>query len=682
VTSSALLPQRLCGFFLIALCLSILGCSPNVPSTSPVAGGRLRGNIHGGQQPITGSTIQLYAAGTTGYGTSATALLSSLVVSDATGSFTITGDYTCPSSSSQLYIVATGGNPGLGPGTNNAAIALMAALGPCSLHGSQYTLDPNSFISINEVTTVASVYALAAFMGGDATHVGTSSTNAVGLANAFQMVNNLVNTTTGAALSVTPAGNGIAPQAAINTLGNIVASCVNSDGTGSACVALAAAATPSGGAAPTDTIQGIFNVARNPANNVGALYALGSATPPFQPTLSAAPNDWVLAVTYSGGALTGIGTGVTSVGQGLIAIDALGDVWIPNSPGGGAYSVTELSSNGAILSGANGYTGGGLNAPTGLAIDPAGNAWVSGTGNVVKFSSSGSVLSGANGYTGGGLNMPGAIALDGQGNAWVSDGGSKSVIKLDNSGNILSGALGFSPGSGITPEGLGVDAVGNVWIGTNNGANGGPVVEFNNGGTVISGSGYTVTDFGPQSVVFDGSGNVWTNTGFGHPVSSQLGLNNVAKLSSSGVQLSPSGGYANCVSPGIVGGLNIICLYWAPNAFALDGAGNVWSEAVWETSVNGRVPNPMISGAVAEMSNTGTILSGAKGYTGTTTLGVLSPIGQNGPGSVPKSIAIDGGGNVWVLLSGGSLAEFIGAATPVVTPFSLGVKNGTLGSRP
>jgi hypothetical protein len=677
VIFSACSPLRLC-IALAALSVTIIGCSANLPSNSPVAGGQLRGNIHGGQQPISGSTLQLYAAGTTGYGSSATALLSSPVVSDAGGGFTITGDYTCPSSSSQLYIVATGGNPGLAPGTNNAVIALMAALGPCSLHGSQYTLDPNAFISINEVTTVASVYSLAAFMGGDATHVGTSSTNAVGLANAFQMVNNLVNTTSGAALSVTPAGNGTSPQAAINTLANIAASCVNSDGTGSACVGLAAAATPSGETAPTDTIQGLINVARNPANNVGALYALASATPPFQPTLSAAPNDWVMAVTYSGGALTGVGTGVTSVGQGLIAIDASGDVWIPNSPGGAPSSVTELSSNGAILSGANGYGGGGLNAPVGLAIDPAGNAWVAGAGNVVKFSSSGSVLSGTNGYTGGGLNTPAAIVLDGQGNAWVSDTGSKSVIELDNSGNILSGVSGFSPGTGITPEGLSVDRAGDVWMGTNNGV----VVEFNNSGTVISGSGYAVTDFGPESVAFDGSGNAWTNTGFGYPVSSTLGLNNVAKLSSSGAQLSPSGGYANCVSPGIVGGLNIICLYWAPNVFALDGAGNVWSEVVWETKVNGRIPNPMISGAVAEMSNTGAILSGAKGYTGTTTLGLLSPLLGSGPGTIPRSVAIDGGGNVWVLLSSGTVAEFIGAATPVVTPFSLGVRNGTLGSRP
>ena len=137
---------RLRGVFLAMLCVSLAGCGANLTSNSSLAGGSLRGNLHGGQQPISGASVQLYAAGTTGYGSSATALLSSPVITYANGAFSITGGYTCPSSTSQLYIVATGGNPGLAPGTNNAAIALMAALGPCSLHGGGYTLDPNSFI--------------------------------------------------------------------------------------------------------------------------------------------------------------------------------------------------------------------------------------------------------------------------------------------------------------------------------------------------------------------------------------------------------------------------------------------------------------------------------------------------------------------------------------------------------
>jgi streptogramin lyase len=652
----------LSGAFLTALCVSLLGCGAGVSSSSgPLSGGALRGGVHGGQQPIVGATIQLYAAGTAGYASSATPLLTSAVTTDATGSFSITGDYTCPSSTSQVYLVATGGNPGLAPGTNNAAIALMAALGPCSLHGSQYTLDPNSFITINEVTTVASVYALAAFMGGDAAHVGTSSTNAVGLVNAFQMVTNLVNTTTGAALSVTPAGNGTPPQAAINTLGNIVVSCVNSTGTTGPCIALAAAATPSGGTAPTDTIQGILNVARNPANNVSALFALSSPTPPFQPTLSTAPNDWILAVTYATG-----GSFPTH-----IALDASGNAWMTSSSVNGAPdSVTELNSNGAILSGANGYSIGNLTNPSGIAIDPTGNVWVSGTGAVVKLSSNGTLLSGTNGFTGGGLTTPFGIALDGQGNAWVSDSGSKTLIKLDSGGNILSGASGFTTGSTFSPMGVAIDRSGDAWV-----VDGSNLAEFNNSGAVLSGSGYP-TGLTSTLVAFDVTGDAWVSAALcctpGQP---QLGFTNVAKVSSSGMQISPPGGYPNCTS------INrpppapsTLCIGWNPNPFAVDGAGNVWGEAVWENLFRGQ--SQSISLAISELSNTGTNLSGSNGLTGGANW-ILSSFSHSSPGF----LAIDGGGNVWVISGGGAL-EFIGAATPVVTPFSVGVKNRTLGARP
>ena len=66
-------------------------------------------------------------------------------------------------------------------------------------------------------------------------------------------------------------------------------------------------------------------------------------------------------------------------------------------------SVTELSDAGTVLSGATGYTGGGMSFALGIAIDPSGNAWVTayGNSNVVKLSSSGTILSGANGFTGG-----------------------------------------------------------------------------------------------------------------------------------------------------------------------------------------------------------------------------------------------------------------------------------------
>jgi len=651
VTLSALSLQRLCGVVLAALCGSILGCSMNVSPTSSLAGGQLRGNVHGGQQPISGASVQLYAAGTTGYGSSATALLSSPVTTDATGSFSITGGYVCPSQSSQLYIVATGGNPGLAPGTNNAASWLMTALGPCSLHSGQFTLDPNSFITINEVTTVASVYALTPFMGADATHLGTSSGNAVGLVNSFQTVNNLVDTAAGTALTVTPAGNGTVPQNKINTLANIVSSCVNSNGTGSACVALAAAATPTAGTPPTNTIQGILNVARNPSNNVSTLYGLSSPTPPFQPTLSAPPNDWALALNYTGGGL--------SDPQGL-AIDGVGNIWIANSGTGvNTSTVTELSNNGTVLSGANGYTGGGMSFAIGIAIDQDGDAWVTayGNSNVVKLSASGANLSGPNGFTGGGLNTPMGIAIDGSGNAWVTDTGSQSVIKLSNSGTILSGASGFTAGGSTDPISIAIDSTGNAWV-ANESDN--TITELSTSGAVLSGStGYFLGgQVHPISIGLDSAGHVWFMNGFGDAA---------FEMNSSGSLISPAAGYPTCVSPNppVLPGRRCQTSFVFP--MAIDGAGNIWPGTANDFfSAQGSLTSRVFG--VAELNNSGSIISGSSGYA--TATGA-------------SAIAVDGSGNIWGdNAAGNNVIELIGAGTPVVTPFSVGLMNGTLGTRP
>jgi len=141
------------------------------------------GMVHGGQQPVAGATIQLYAVGTTGDGAASTPLLSPATVSDANGAFNITGTYTCPSSSSLVYIVANGGNPGLAAGTNNAALSLMAALGPCG------NLTASTFIFVNEITTIAAVYPLAPFMTSSSA-IGSSSTDVAALASAFTVASN------------------------------------------------------------------------------------------------------------------------------------------------------------------------------------------------------------------------------------------------------------------------------------------------------------------------------------------------------------------------------------------------------------------------------------------------------------------------------------------------------------
>ena len=122
-----------------------------------------------------------------------------------------------------MYLTASGGNPGLTAGTNNSAISLVATLTDCN------TLKANAattFITINEVTTVAATYALVQFIGAGG--IGAISYANAGLVNAFATVHNLVNTSTGVALATTPNGNGVVPQQEINTLADLLVPCVNS----------------------------------------------------------------------------------------------------------------------------------------------------------------------------------------------------------------------------------------------------------------------------------------------------------------------------------------------------------------------------------------------------------------------------------------------------------------------
>ena len=157
-----------------------------------------RARISGGIQPISNGSIQLYTPGTNGYGSASTPLLNQPVTTDANGSFSFGGDFSCPSPTTPVYLVATGGNPGLAPGTNNSAIALMGLLGQCG------TLTSTSFFNIGERSTVAAVWALAPFMV-DYAHIGTSHGNVQGLLNAFTAAQNLVDIHSGSAPGTAPA---------------------------------------------------------------------------------------------------------------------------------------------------------------------------------------------------------------------------------------------------------------------------------------------------------------------------------------------------------------------------------------------------------------------------------------------------------------------------------------------
>jgi hypothetical protein len=295
---------------------------------------------------VTGSTVQLYAAGSSGYGTGAQALLATPVTTDQDGNFTIPPSaYTCPASANaQTYIVATGGNPGLAPGTNNSAIALMAALGPCS------GLSSATFVVIDEVTTVASVWPLAPFLGYGA-QVGTDPGNTQGLATAFANVDSLVDNATGQAPGTTAPAPGVTiPVAEIDTLADILAPCVNSNGT-AACSALFAAATPSGGSAPIDTLEAALDMALHPSNDVAGLFSLTTPAAPFQPALASAPASWSLGnsiVTNPVPSLASLSPASLSVGSAAQTLTINGANFLASSTvtyNGIAHAATYLSAS-------------------------------------------------------------------------------------------------------------------------------------------------------------------------------------------------------------------------------------------------------------------------------------------------------------------------------------------------
>lgn len=319
--------------------LAACSTTSNFISTGTLA---LRGRLHGGQQPVSGSSLQLYAVGLQGGGSAATALLSTPGTSDANGGFTLTGAYSCPTAASEVYLLARGGNPGLAPGTNNAAITLMAAFGPCG------NLSASTFINVDEVTTVALANTLAPFTYTPSA-IGSSPSDAVLLNASFDMANRFASTATGTSPGGNiPSGDAV-PVAEINTLANILAACVNSAGgtagDSSACGTLFSLANAPGLNPPTDTFMAAVRIADTPALNTAALFNTASASAPFQPSLTSAPADFSVSLGVPAGLQSSVVT--AAFGSSLVGSAALGQTVTLSNTSASAIALSSIALTGA-----------------------------------------------------------------------------------------------------------------------------------------------------------------------------------------------------------------------------------------------------------------------------------------------------------------------------------------------
>lgn len=569
----------------LALCLAIsavslftgcggVGTAMTGTESNPARTPAFTGLMESGTTPVNAAAISFYAAGNSGLGVGATNLLGAQVVTtDASGKFSIP-TFQCGSNGAQVYLVGRGGiaNPTSG---DNSAIVMMAALGDCG------SLSSSTTVTMNEVTTVAAAWALAQFIGANAT-IGASATNMTGLRNAFLTAANLSDVSKGTAL-----GPGLPPStnletAKLNTLAAALWTC-NQSVTSTACTKLFTAATVAN-SVPASTLDAALNIIRNPGANPAAVFAT-AAPGPFAPVLSKAPRDWTLSATF-GNCMSGCG-GLNFPGS--LAIDSTGNVWVANYFGGAA---SKFSNTGVPIA-AGGYAATGLQESFGIAVDGQDSAWITNengnnTGSVTHLSSSGADLSGS-GYSGGGIYYPVAVAATTGGKVWVADYANSAATLLAGDGTAISGSSGFAPGAlpfttavavdgnqngwfgyqgGVAmvtqaglvssyaccdvPAGIALDALGNVWVADYQASK---VVKIASGGSVLSetAAGGIHT---PTSLAVDGSGNVWT---------ANYRANTVSKVNGSTLQAgSPDGGYGLDAS------------LYGPYGLAVDASGNVW----------------------------------------------------------------------------------------------------------
>jgi hypothetical protein len=635
------------------------------------------GVVHGGQSPIQAATVTLYVTSTsaTGYGQAATLI--------GTGSTNVNGAFTispsanttnCPAGQ-QAYITSAGGYPSGSPSLANTSILLMAALGNCN------TISSSTTVIINEVTTVAAGYALSGFMTTSANgslfqaNVSAPAANraatgsvsaAAGLAHAFLNAASLANYATGTAntqtANITVAGtmvNGSVPANEINTLGDIMQSCVNGATGNSSCTFGSGlfAGTPSiSGAIPTNTLQAMINLARNPYPDILAepgLFTLVSSTPAFIPALTVAPPDWSLAIVYKGTPLTGPYD---------LALDANDTAYQGASASATVWGLSAYAQSTPT------FTAGTGTATRQLAADSLGNIWL--TNNAAALyqysASGGGAATNTYAFTAGDLY---GVAVDKSNNVWVANAviTTPNITELAYSAGTYTANYTATAVGGFEPVQLSIDANQNIWASAyyTNGSIADVLANLTPTSTAsYTASGTTVTPVSatfassalkPLGVVIDASGNAWYGITGSNTVTT-TGIEEVIPTLSSSVitGITPQSLIANAT----LGAK-------ASQIPGIDGAGSVYLP---DNQGSGALGIHVYSTvAVASSDTGGQVLSPPSGYLGcylnpstATTCGT----GSSSAVYNPREIAIDSTGSVWAGITSGGLTQLIGLAAP------------------
>jgi hypothetical protein len=638
----------------------------------------------------TGSSITITAASYTETGNSGmytvTFTAANTLTSGQTLTFSgLTGGYaqlngttqttTTPTSATTFTIKFTGTHGSLSGSTTgtaiynlNPSIINLAVLGLCPGTSGEFA-HTLSYVYMNEVSTVAAAYGFAPF-GSGPFNVGATTTNLLGIQNAAVNAgllydiqgSSLSNTQNGEghiARQYTPAPtgftpNGIVPQATIDTLADILATCVDSSGsTSSNCSILFSNATSNGkttGTVAPDTATAAFNIAHYPAGvgNTGFvnnLYTLPTGVAPFSPQLTSQPNDFSIAIAYPSSLNANVGNPES------IAIDSTGAVVFSNQSTG---YITKLTSAGRPSFNYNsGFT------PGYVSIDPNNNIWFGGIGNgtpIDELSSSGTLSA----HSSSTFSTVSASAMDSAGDFYfISAAPTFNTYEFMNNfasaPNSPFSASSTCIPSGVTYDHLIVDASQQLWVSDEHG---GTLCRFSTTGGAVKNFPYTfAANSYPEAIGIDANAAAWVsleNKNTLEKITIQNGNGNVTDTSFTSTATGAT--------------------FSQPFSATIDGLDNVW--------VTNRANGNGAAGSIAEITNAGKAVSPTANY---------KPTIFNGSSTAttyfltdPLNAAIDGSGDIWITNYGGQeVVEMIGAAAPVATPPSSASGSATgLGARP
>ncbi len=370
-----------------------------------------------------------------------------------------------------------------------------------------------------------------------------------------------------------------------------------------------------------------------------------------------------------------------------LALDTAGNLFIADSSNN---RIRKVETNGIITTVAgNGVGDGGaatnaqLNFPQGVAVDTAGNLFISDSDDsrVRKVETNGIITtvagSGVEGYWGDGgaatnaqLALPDGVAVDVNGNLFISDFLDNVIRKVWTNGTITTlagdGTMGYSGDGGAAtnaelayPCGVAVDALGDLFIadgdirevetnGIINTVAGDPFAEGD-----YSGDGGMATNAGldnPQDVVVDATGNLFIADTLNNVIR-EVGTNGIITTAAGNGYDAGTGGYGGGYAGD--GGAATNAELFNPAGVAVDAVGNLFIA----DSSNNRIRQVGADGIITTVAGNGT--NGYSGDGGAATTAELN---------YPEGVAEDGNGDLYIADSKNNLIRKLVLNTSVLSP--------------